>query len=94
MAERLTLTSPVAITDYTILSVILDWRHSSIKISVQSNSGEVLAHAYFGNTAETLIRQLNTTDFSVMSLHKRVLERLALDGILPAGTVTGTPDTP
>jgi hypothetical protein len=37
---------------------------------------------------------MNTANFSVNSMQKRVLQKLTNDGKLPPGMITGTPDVP
>lgn len=54
-------------------------------------NGRTLICQYTGATAETLVRQLNTTNLSTISLEKRVTNRCQTDGKLGAGSVTGTP---
>lgn len=96
--EELELTDPVVTTTttYKVLSVTLDLGHLSggyVGINLQDNTGGRFAHAYTGEEATDYIRFINTANFTVKSLHKRILERLSLDGVLP-GTVTGAPDPP
>ena len=47
---------------------------------------------YEGAEALTYARLINTGDFTAKSLHTRILEKLAADGKLPAGTISGAPD--
>lgn len=90
--EQLDLTSPVSVTDYRVRKIVLDWAAAIIKIRVVDTTGDESTHTYTGETATTLMTQLNKIDLSTNSLHKRILDRLVADGKLPAGTVTGTPD--
>jgi len=62
-----------------------------VHIALKSDSGNLLTHFYEGPQAQTMIKTLNTANLTTKSLHKRVLEKLAADGVLP-GTVNGTPD--
>jgi hypothetical protein len=102
MAEKLSLTVPVTptlptIADYTVWALYLGPGDGSVRVVVEDTNKVRTTHAYFdepGNPiATTLIRALNTANNTQRSLQRRVLERLVADGKLPAGTVTGTPDT-
>lgn len=42
--------------------------------------------------AESFVKQINTTNFSLTSLTKRLLQHLVTHGKIPASTVTGTPE--
>jgi hypothetical protein len=103
MAEELILTDPVqppTTTKYRVSSLTLDLDRvvspgvtGSVEITLVDNNGVLLNHQYIGAEAESMIRQLNTANLTTKSMHKRVLEKLAADGVIP-GTVTGTPDPP
>lgn len=92
MAETLTPLLPLSITSYRVVRLGLDWPAQHITVVVLDNQGELTKHAYVGDLAVTLMTQLNTANLSTSSLHKRILERLAADGKLPAGDVTGVPE--
>lgn len=92
MTETLTLTTPVSVTGYRVIKLALDWPGARIGIVVIDPGGVRTELSYDGAIATTLMNQLNTLDMSLLSLHKRILNRLAADGKLPPGTVTGTPD--
>ncbi len=64
-----------------------------IDIQLRDNLGGYYSHSYSGETAQDYIKFINTGNFTVKSLHKRILERLSMEGILP-GTVTGAPEPP
>lgn len=64
-----------------------------LSIKLKDNLGGTLNHQYTGKPATDFIKYINTANFTTKSLHKRILERLSADGIIP-GTVTGTPDPP
>ena len=64
-----------------------------VTIQVKDNLGQGRSFQYFGDQAQNLIKFINTGNFTVKSLQKRILEKLALDGGVP-GAVTGTPDVP
>jgi len=90
--EDYVLTSPSQITSYRVMKLFLDWEGQRIKINVKAPSGERIYHTYQGSTAVTLMTALNKMDLTTNSLHKRILERLETDGVLPDGSVTGSPD--
>jgi hypothetical protein len=64
-----------------------------VGIELKDNNNERFSHSYYGTEAVNMIKFLNTANLTTKSLHKRVLEKLSTDGVLP-GTVTGTPDPP
>lgn len=64
-----------------------------VDIHLKDNNGAKYQHQYKGNQAVNMIKQLNTANLTTKSMHKRILEKLSADGVLP-GTVTGTPDPP
>jgi hypothetical protein len=64
-----------------------------VRIVLRDNLGGTFTHQYTGKTATDFIKYINTANFTTKSLHKRILERLSTDGVLP-GTVQGTPDPP
>lgn len=92
MAEQLVLTTPESIADYRIMKVIFDWERGLIKIIVADVNNFRLLCVYDGAVAIALMIQLNKINLSTISLQRRILERLVIDGKLPSGTVTGTPD--
>jgi hypothetical protein len=56
-------------------------------------AGKLLTCEYFGDDAAQLIVQLNTMNFSTVSMQKRVIQVCGKDGKIPPGTVSGTPST-
>lgn len=94
LASEITFPTPPSLTSYDVVRFSLDRGNSehSVLCVVRSNTGRLIEARYIGETATTLMTALNTANRSVKSLQKRVLERLAQDGFLPTGTVTGTPD--
>lgn len=93
--ETFTLTTPISpadISGYQAGRLSMDWPLKRIEGYVRDNVGKIIPFSYSGTTAETLMRAFNTMDFSVTSMHKRLLERLSADGFLGPGTVTGVPD--
>ena len=92
--EEVTLTTPVttpSITAWKVSSLHLDWDNSQITIKLKGSNGEAKFHSYGGATALTMMTALNKADLSFNSLHRRVLNRLILDGVV-LGSVTGAPD--
>ena len=64
-------------------------------ITARDNVDKLYTYQYTGQAAMDYIKFINTANFTTKSLHKRILERLVTDGIVPGGgTVTGTPDSP
>jgi len=64
-------------------------------ITCRDNLDKLYTYQYAGQAALDYIKFINTANFTVKSLHKRILERLVADGIVPGGgTVTGVPDPP
>lgn len=96
--EQHALTTPVTgptKTTYTIRFILLDWEGKRVEISVVDNTGKVSNKRYDDTTTPTgqsLMVTLNKADLSANSLHRRALNRLATDGVIEVGTVTGTPD--
>lgn len=93
--EAVTLTTPVVKTDttYNVKYIGLDYSASSIVIQLQSNTGFVVVKTYDSTTTPTgatLLHNLNTANFSVNSLMKAVYNRLLTDGVIPAGSITGS----
>lgn len=94
MSESLTLTTPVArnTTSYRVACLRLQrLPRPVIVVDVLSDQGEALTQIYEGETARTLLNALNTLNLTNNSLEKRILDRLASDGFLGAGSVSGTP---
>lgn len=86
---------------YRVISLHLDWELTILAggepgvvfIQLRDNNGELFSHKYLGNEATDMMKWMNTANFSVNSMHKRILQKLSNDGVLP-GTVTGSPDPP
>lgn len=102
--EQLELTDPVekakTIANFRVVNLDLDYETISfaggepgvISIDLRDNNNELFTHQYFGKEATDMMKWMNTANFSVNSMHKRILQKLSNDGVLP-GTVTGAPDT-
>jgi hypothetical protein len=92
MAEKVVLSAPVTVFEWTISRVIYDWDGAAIYAVVRFLDGRTKDYTYGGSTATTLMRGLNKADCSVKSQLRRVMERLAVDFPELAGTVSGAPD--
>jgi hypothetical protein len=106
MAEELILTDPdvepeKVVTSYKVVGLNLDFEFpitatqevGLVGIRLRDNLGGALHHQYEGDAAIDMMKWLNTANFSVNSMQKRILQKLSNDGVIP-GTVTGTPDPP
>lgn len=95
MAEKLDLTTPEVVSkitvSYRVAFIQLDWELKKIIIYIRSDLGERRAIIYEGQQAVDYMRILNKSNFSINSMHKRILQKLSLDGEL-VGTVSGVPD--
>jgi hypothetical protein len=90
MEELTTSSLPLG---YRIETLLFDWSKQWIKVWIREPTlGQLTPYRYEGETALTMMRQLNKANLSTLSLHRRILERLAADGKLPSGTITGDPD--
>lgn len=104
--EAVTLTTPVAKTTstYTIAYVGLDVANSRIVVQLASNIGDPLIATYDAAglavngvpkaptpTGATLLHSLNAANFTTNSFVKQVYTRLQTDGVIAAGSVTGSP---
>lgn len=88
--EQIDLTAPVS--TFRVVRLSLEWDIQKIRIVLKSAAtGDYIKFSYSGDTALTLMNQLNTMNLTTTSLHKRIINRLIADGLL-AGTVSGTPD--
>ncbi len=98
MAEQHDLTTPIPTRGGTsfweIQHLVLhhDGDESYIKVGLVGENAERVSTGWQGAEATTLIRALNTANLSAKSLQRRVLERLATDGLLAPGSISGTPD--
>jgi hypothetical protein len=100
MAETHVLTSPItyaapaSLTEWRVVRFYIDrgTNTPSVLMVARSNTGIEATALYEGSEASTLISQLNTANLSTKSLQKRILEKMAADGFLSAGAVSGTPD--
>ena len=94
--ETLTLTTPettpaITTTDYRVIYLHLDFEGARIVIHVRGTNNERRQFDYTGDTATQMMIALNKANLSIKSLQRRILERLAADGLL-SGTVNGVPD--
>ena len=95
-AEQVDLTTPDQVqagtSTYSVAQLTLDWEHGRIVIRLVGDNGE-RKEVVFGDAdnARAMMRALNKTDLSTVSLHRRIMERLIADGHL-AGSISGAPD--
>lgn len=102
MPQKLSLTNPIVPppgvnqTSYVIRKFSFEnmpW--ATLSVTVDSDTGVRVTKTYSdeagGGVAAAFILLLNTANMASNSLTKRVLERLVSDGVLPPGTVTGSP---
>lgn len=95
MAETYTLSTPQAqssVTGYAVRFLHLNWDGQYIEIGYRASGGAPYAHTYTGATAVSLMTSLNKANLTTNSLHKRILNQLATDGVIGPGSVTGAPD--
>lgn len=101
MAEEILLAAPFnpdpGGARFRISQLILDWDNSTVSVRLRDWTGASFGSreifvVYSGPGARAQMTALNKVDLSVKSLHQRLLERLAADGKLPAGTITGAPE--
>jgi hypothetical protein len=104
--EKVTLVDPVhtdpGATEFRLMMLDLDAAQREIHATLGEvasgafsfkPNGKVLTCDYFGDDAEQLLTQLNTMNFSTVSLQKRVIQTCVKDKKIPPGTVSGTPST-
>ena len=92
--EQLDITTPIegqSVTTYKVAQLTISTTPPVIDWTVVDNTGKTISGTYNGATATTLLNQLNTGNFKVTSLQKQIILRLQVDGYLPSGTITGTP---
>ncbi len=95
LASPITFPTPPSVTSYEVIKFYINRSNltaQSVLVAVRSNTGAVVEKRYEGAEAEAIISSLNTVNLGIKSLQKRILERLVADGVLGAGSVTGTPD--
>jgi hypothetical protein len=104
--EKITLVDPVhsdpGATEFRLMTLNLDAGLREIHVVLAETgkgafnftpNGKQLLCDYYGDDAEQLMTQLNTMNFSTVSLQKRVIQVCGKDGKIPPGTVSGTPST-
>lgn len=99
MGETHVLTTPVqaaATTGYVIRYVLMYWDDAFVEICVRPvGGGQPLVKRYDETTTPTgaaIMLGLNKANLSTLSLHRRILERLAADGVIGPGAIVGVPD--
>lgn len=63
-----------------------------ITIRLRDNNEQILVCTYVGQEAIDMMKWMNTANFTVNSMQKRILQKLEQDGKIPSGDITGTPD--
>jgi hypothetical protein len=104
--EKVTLVNPVhsdpGATEFRLMTLHLDAAQNEIHATLAEvvpgtfgfkPGGKILTCDYFGDDAASLLVQLNTMNFTTVSLQKRVIQTCGKDGKIPLGTVSGTPST-
>jgi hypothetical protein len=104
MAEELVLTDPivqpeVVTSKFRVTSISMnmealpaaDGVPALMVINLRDNNNAGRTVTYEGQVAKDYIKFVNTGNFSVNSLNKRLLQKLSTDGQLP-GTVVGAPE--
>jgi hypothetical protein len=92
--EQIDLTTPEtfpSVTNYKVDGFTIRRTAKVITIDLLGSNGEHKGFSYNGAQAVTLMNALNTSNNSVTSLEKRILQRLVADGHL-AGAISGSPD--
>ena len=105
MSEQHELTTPsttpgITTSGYKVRAINMDIESGNpmatekglLLITLKDNNGTYTNYRYEGEEAVTLIKQINTGNFSKKSLQKMILQKLENDGKIGAGNVTGTPD--
>jgi hypothetical protein len=104
--EKVTFTEPVhtdpGAAEFRLMTLNIDAALPEVRATLAEvtagsfafkPAGKTLTCDYFGDDAASLIVQLNTMNFSTVSLQKRVIQVCGKDGKIPPGTVSGTPST-
>lgn len=94
--EAVSLTTPTSATTttYSVTYVGLDIAANRIVVQGTTNVGTTWIRVYDSTTTPTgatLLHTLNTANFSVNSLVKQIYTRLQTDGVIAAGSITGSP---
>lgn len=92
MVEVLIPASPEPLTGYQVQNLFLDWEHKRIVVCVRTPAGMLVGRKYNGAKAAAMMKALNTADLGSKSLHRRILEALSSDGLIPSGSILGEPE--
>lgn len=104
MAEIITLTTPLtkpSQTTITIERITFDRVAQSVYVQWSGNNGEAASYAYVTpapigatvtRTGASLLSLVNTRNFTTNSMMKQILQLIQTDGLIGAGSVSGTPD--
>jgi hypothetical protein len=104
--EKITLTEPAHVdpgaAEFRLITLNMDAAQAHIVATLGEvipgsfgfkPNGKILTCEYFGDDAESLLTQLNTMNFTTVSLQKRVIQVCQKDKKIPPGTMSGTPST-
>lgn len=104
--ETVTVTTPVVTTatSQQVRYIGFDLANSRIVVEVVANTGVLTVASYDSlgltvngvrtaatPTGATLLNSVNISNNTTTSLVKRVYQRLQADGVIAAGSITGTP---
>lgn len=94
--EQASLSSPMVVVNpsststITVQSLYLNWKDRVVEVTVGDGTVSK-TFIYRGDTALSMMNQLNKANLTSNSLHKRVINQLISDGYL-VGTISGNPD--
>ena len=97
MPVTLTLANPETTPANTVLHLIelvLDYENGIAAGKIRFDSDVTRWYREADPDTKAAIRTLNTTNLAVKSMEQRIIERWVTKGILPPGTVGGSPDAP
>lgn len=100
--EIITLQTPLTKPSQTTVSIeriTFDRVAQSVAVQWTGNNGEAASWVYttpasgaVARTGASLLSLVNTRNFASNSMIKQVLQLLQTDGLIAAGSVSGTPD--
>src|SRR5262249_46473243 len=97
MPEQYTLTAAITKPNQTLWKIdrlTIDIANAIIQITLRGDNNEIIQKTYDASTTPTgttVLHALNTGNFTTTSLAKTIFNRLSTDGVVTAGTTTGTP---
>lgn len=102
--ERIALTAPAFVDagagHIKVVFLQYDWDNASVIVGVRATDANAIPlptrqrvdFNYSGNQASNILRIINTNNFSTVSMHRRILNRLTSDGHISGGVIAGTPE--